>query len=285
MIEGAFAYSFLLGVLAAVNPCGFALLPAYLASFLGLDRDTDGRAPMQRALVVSASVSAGFLLVFLGVGIVSRFFTQWIERQAMYAGLVIGVLLTAFGVALFAGWKPPIAVPAIEGGRGRSTAAMFIFGIAYAVASIGCTIGLFTTVILGSITRDGFVSGVVSVVLYGLGMALLVSALTVTLAAARQGFLRALRRGLPYVERIGAVLVVSTGLYVTWYWWVAVTNRASLGGVGSTVSSWQVAITDFLQRQGALRLGAVLTTIVVAAILTARYGARRSIDQPEPERT
>ena len=29
-IEGDFAYSLLLGMLAAVNPCGFVLLPTYL---------------------------------------------------------------------------------------------------------------------------------------------------------------------------------------------------------------------------------------------------------------
>lgn len=283
MIEGAFAYSFLLGVLAAVNPCGFALLPAYLASFLGVDRD-DGRVPMQRALIVSAAVSSGFLIVFLVVGVVSRFFTQWIVERAMYAGLVIGVLLVCFGIALLAGWKPPLGLPTIEARRDRSTRSMFVFGIAYAVASIGCTIGLFTSVILGSVTRDGYVAGVLSILLYGVGMSLLVTALTVTLAAARQWLLRALRRGLPHVERLAAVVVVVTGLYVTWYWWVAVSSRASLGVVGETVSSWQVGITDFLQRQGAPRIALVLVVIVGAAIGAARYGARRTMDQPEPDR-
>jgi cytochrome c-type biogenesis protein len=284
MIEGAFAYSFLLGVLAAVNPCGFALLPAYLASFLGVDRD-DGRAPMHRALIVSASVSAGFLVVFLVVGVVSRFFTQWIVEQAMYAGLAIGVLLVCFGVALLAGWKPPLSLPTIGTHRDRSARAMFVFGVAYAVASIGCTIGLFTSVILGSVIRDGYVAGVLSIVLYGVGMSLLVTALTVTIAAARQWLLRTLRRGLPHVERVAAILVLSTGLYVTWYWWVAVSRRTSLGVVGEAVSSWQVGITNFLQGQGAPRIAVVLVVIVAAAIAAARYGARRETDQPEPERT
>jgi hypothetical protein len=37
-------YAFGAGMVAAVNPCGFALLPAYLALFLG-GRDADGTAP------------------------------------------------------------------------------------------------------------------------------------------------------------------------------------------------------------------------------------------------
>ena len=59
VIEGNFAYSFMLGMLAAVNPCGFVLLPAYLLYFLGIDGGPQhlSRAPLQRALRVSASVS------------------------------------------------------------------------------------------------------------------------------------------------------------------------------------------------------------------------------------
>ena len=37
MIDGLFAYAFTTGMLATVNPCGFAMLPAYLSYFLGIE--------------------------------------------------------------------------------------------------------------------------------------------------------------------------------------------------------------------------------------------------------
>ena len=50
---------------ATVNPCGFALLPAYLSAFVGLEDgqivDDRGRS---RALKVSAALTAGFITVF-----------------------------------------------------------------------------------------------------------------------------------------------------------------------------------------------------------------------------
>ena len=98
-LEGNFAYSFMLGVLAAVNPCGFVLLPAYLLYFLGIDSDNK-QAPVRRALVVSAAVSSGFLLVFVIIGTISRLFTQWIELNAKYAGLLIGLALVVMGIAM-----------------------------------------------------------------------------------------------------------------------------------------------------------------------------------------
>jgi cytochrome c biogenesis protein CcdA len=268
-LEGNFAYSFMLGVLAAVNPCGFVLLPAYLLYFLGIDSDNQ-QAPVRRALVVSAAVSSGFLLVFIIIGTISRLFTQWIELNAKYAGLLIGLALVVMGVAMLAGWKPSFITPTIAGQRDRSLRAMFVFGIAYAVASIGCTIGFLTTAIFGSIGVHGFASGVISIVLYGAGMALLVSTLTVTLAVAKGGLLRVLRNGLRYMDKLAAGFIVLTGLYLSWYWYVAISERSSAGNVTSNVENWQSDIASFLQRQGAWRLAFVFAAVIGLATVVAK---------------
>lgn len=281
-LDGNFAYSFMLGVLAAVNPCGFVLLPAYLMYFLGVDaRDTaHQRAPMRRALTVSLAVSSGFLLVFVIIGTISRLFTQWIELNAKYAGFVVGLVLMAVGIAMLLGWKPAFTTPTISRSNDRSLRAMFVFGIAYAVASIGCTIGFLTTAIFGSIGRDGFISGVVSIVLYGLGMALLVTTLTISLAAAQSGLVTFLKRGLPYMDRIAAVFILFTGMYLSWYWYVAITERDSLGTVGSNVERWQSAVANFLQQQGAWRLLAVFVLVVATAAAIVWRNQRRTVTAP-----
>jgi cytochrome c biogenesis protein CcdA len=268
-LEGNFAYSFMLGVLAAVNPCGFVLLPAYLLYFLGIDSDNQ-QAPVRRALVVSAAVSSGFLLVFIIIGTISRLFTQWIELNAKYAGLLIGLALVVMGVAMLAGWKPSFITPTIAGQRDRSLRAMFVFGIAYAVASIGCTIGFLTTAIFGSIGVHGFASGVISIVLYGAGMALLVSTLTVTLAVAKGGLLRVLRNGLRYMDKLAAGFIVLTGLYLSWYWYVAISERTSAGNVTSNVENWQSDVASFLQRQGSWRLAFVFAGVIGLATVVAK---------------
>jgi cytochrome c biogenesis protein CcdA len=281
-LDGNFAYSFMLGVLAAVNPCGFVLLPAYLMYFLGIDsRDTaHQRAPLRRALMVSLAVSSGFLLVFLVIGTISRLLTQWVELNAKYAGFVVGIVLVVLGIAMLLGWKPAFATPSISQSTDRSLRAMFVFGVAYAVASIGCTIGFLTTAIFGSIGRDGFVSGVVSIVLYGLGMALLVTTLTISLAAANSGLVALLKRGLPYMDRIAAVFILLTGVYLSWYWYVAIAERDSLGSVGSNVERWQSAVANFLQGQGAWRLLVVFVLVVAASASIVWRNQRRTITAP-----
>ena len=268
LIEGNFAYSFMLGMLAAVNPCGFVLLPAYLLYFLGIDGANQGvmRAPLQRALRVSAAVSSGFLVVFLVVGSISRLFTQWIELNAKYAGFVIGLVLIGLGIAMLFGWKPSFATSIPGAKKDHSTRAMFIFGVGYAIASIGCTIGLLTTAILGSIGTNGFASGVISIVMYGLGMSLLVTTLTVTLAAAKTGMTKVLKQSLRYIDKVAAGFIAITGAYLTWYWYGAISERESLGNIVSNVENWQNSVSLWLQGQGASRL-ALLCALVIGAAL------------------
>lgn len=275
-LEGNFAYSFMAGVIAAVNPCGFVLLPAYLAYFLGIDASRNERAPLARALKVSAMLSSGFLLVFLVIGTISRLFTQWIEANVKYAAFIVGIAMLVAGVAMLFGWKPVFATPNIEVKRDHSLRAMFLFGVAYAVASIGCVIGLLTTVILGSISVHGFFSGVAMITLYGLGMSLLVTTLTISAAFARGGLLRVLRRGLPYADRAAAIFILLTGAYLSWYWFVAITERDSLGNVGGNVERWQSAVAEFLQRQGSWRLLLVFSVVTALVVLGSLLKRRRT---------
>lgn len=258
--------------MAAVNPCGFVLLPTYLIYYLGteMNRETETRAvTLRRALSVGAAVSAGFVGLFIVVGMISRLFTNSIEQNSKYASLVIGLLLIAMGVAMLRGWKPPISQPDVSVQRKRTTWNMFLFGIVYAIASIGCTIGLLTSVILGSVGRDGFVSGVVSVALYGLGMGLLVTSLTVALAFARTGLLSTLRKGLPWFDRVSAAFVILTGMYLTWYWYGAITDRRS-DTVISRVERLQTDVVEFLQNIGAYWLASIFLVIIAIAIFIIR---------------
>lgn len=275
-LEGNFAYSFILGVMAAVNPCGFVLLPTYLLYYLGteLNRDDESRSTtLRRGLSVGTAVSSGFVGLFIVVGIISRAFTTVIRDNAKYAALVIGIALVVMGIAMLRGWKPPIAQPDVSIQRKRTFWNMFLFGIVYAVASIGCTIGLLTSVILGSIGRDGFVAGVISIALYGLGMGLLVVSLTVALAFARVGLVSTVKKGFRWFDKITAVFVILTGAYLSWYWFAAITERKS-DAVMSRVEKWQTQVAEFLQDIGAVPLAIMFVLVVVAAFVFIRTPSR-----------
>ena len=270
-VEGSFTYSLLLGMLAAVNPCGFVLLPTYLVAYLSVSDDTDVATRLRRSLVVGGSVSAGFLVVFLIVGAISRLFTNWIEINAKYVSLVVGLALIVMGVRMLSGWRPRIWVPALSGeSRRNGVVGMFAFGVVYAIASIGCTIGLLTTAILGSFTRDGLVSGVLSVVMYGFGMALFVTALTTTLAFAKTALVRGGRGVMSVVSYVSSGLVFITGIYLAWYWYVAITEQSDQGDILRALGNWQTTIVNRISDIGALPVAAACGIVVALAWCAAR---------------
>ncbi len=261
--------SFIRGLVAAVNPCGFILLPTYLMYFLGLEGVRPGtqRATLRRALLVSASLSAGFIAVFLVAGAISYNFTTWINENSKYATVVIGASLLVLGIAMLFGYKLPFMTPDLRTGdtTERTVRAMFVFGLAYAVASIGCTIGLFIATVFSTSAREGVAAGVANVLAYGAGMALLVSALTIALAFANTSLLKVLRSGMPYVDRIAAAFVVLSGLYLLWYfYWV------DLREDGDPITDWaqdrQAQATRFLDDNW--RVVAVVLVVVVGAAIS-----------------
>lgn len=271
--------SFGSGLLAAVNPCGFVLLPTYLMYFLGVSgRPGTQRATVRRALLVSAALSAGFMTVFIIVGGVSRLFTDWLNQNAKYVSLLIGVALVILGIAMLFGYRLPFSTPKLETGkRDQTVASMYVFGLAYAIASIGCTLGPFSATVLGTIDTDGFFQGIMAIVLYGLAMSLLITTLTVTLALAQGGLLKSLRIGMTYVEIASAVIMILSGLYLTWYWFNDIRDKYDDDFTGQ-VLNWQERIAQIID-DNRLVLAIVFAVIVGVALTYTFVSRRREIHQ------
>lgn len=271
--------SFGSGLLAAVNPCGFVLLPTYLMYFLGVSgRPGTQRSTVRRALLVSAALSAGFMTIFIIVGGVSRLFTDWLNQNAKYVSLLIGVALIILGIAMLFGYRLPFSTPKLETGkRDQTVASMYVFGLAYAIASIGCTIGPFSAIVLGTIDTNGFFQGIIAIVLYGLAMSLLVTTLTVTLALAQGGLLKSLRVGMTYVEIASAIIMILSGLYLTWYWFNDIRDKYDDDFTGR-VLNWQERIAQILD-DNRLVLAIVFAVIVGVALVYTFVSRRREIHQ------
>jgi len=277
--------SFIRGMVAAVNPCGFILLPTYLMYFLGLQGTMAGtqRATVRRAVIVSAAVSAGFLSVFLIAGLIAYNFTTWINENAKYATGFIGVALLVLGISMLFGYKLPFMTPRLDTvgeGPKRTVRAMFVYGIAYAVASIGCTIGLFMSTVFSTTERDGLAAGVSNMVAYGAGMALLVSALTIALASANTSLLKLLRGSLQYVDRIAAGFVTLSGAYLLWYfYWVDIVEE------GDPITDW----TQDLQIQATVLLSddwqivAIVMATIVGSAMAYAWSRPTSVERDAVE--
>lgn len=221
MTEGTYALALAAGLVAALNPCGFALLPAYLALVVADGgTDTGSRRALGRALRMTLAMSAGFVAVFGLFGAVVVPLALSVERYLPWATVLIGLALVAGGSWLLAGRELALPVPR---SRGRaptgSTASMVGYGAAYALASLSCTVGPFLAILATTTRSGGFVEGLAVVGVYGAGMGLVVAVLATAVALAQQAVVAQARRLLPYVNRLSGLLLLVAGLYVAYYGW------------------------------------------------------------------
>jgi cytochrome c biogenesis protein CcdA len=273
--------SFVRGLVASINPCGFVLLPTYLMYFLGVST-ADGRAqraPIGRALLVGATVSAGFLGVFFAIGAITQFGTSWLLANAKYATAVIGVLFVGLGIAMLFGYKLPIATPTVSTGETqRTTSSMLLYGVAYGVASLGCTLPLFMSTLFQTGEREGYWAGVANVLMYAAGMAMVVISLTLALATANAGFVRWLKNKMQYVEMVSGAFVLLSGLYLLWYfYWRDVREEGD--PLTDAVDRLQQRVQTWLNGNWqvvALVLGAVLASAIGWAVLRERARGREA---------
>ncbi|MFZ4516967.1 MAG: cytochrome c biogenesis CcdA family protein [Microthrixaceae bacterium] len=289
-MNGTLALAFTAGMVATVNPCGFALLPAYLSYFLGLEgaADEDGtaaRPPVLRALAVSGAVTAGFLLVFGTMGVLWSSVSGVVGQRLPYVTVVIGIGLVGLGIAMLAGFEPTLQLPKLQLSRsGRELGSMFLYGVSYAVASLSCTIGVFIAVVSVSLEGSSFLSSVATFVAYGLGMGMTLSILTIAVALARSGIVTTFRRVLPYVNRISGVLLILAGAFVAYYAWVEIQELNS--GSSSRVVQWSRDLQSALQRWaegvGAARLAIGATIIIGAAVLITLVARRQGAGPSAP---
>lgn len=225
-------YAFVAGMVSTVNPCGFAILPAYLGLYLGSADAVAARprypsartlAQVSRAMQVSLAVTAGFVLLFGGVGVLVSAGGQLIVALAPWAALGTGVLLIALGLALLLGRRLPADFAArlaarVGDPRAVSPRGFFLFGIVFALSSLSCTLPIFLTVVGSSLVVRGLLAGVLQFVLYALGMGLVVLVLTVGTALLKGAAIIGLRKATPYAGRVSALLMMVAGAYIVYYW-------------------------------------------------------------------
>lgn len=278
MIEGDFAVAFAAGMVAVANPCGFAMLPAYLSMFLGIDgREGDARASLSRALAVGLAVSAGFAVTFAVITAVVRNVTDDVFEWSPWVSVAIGLALAALGIYLLTGHELRVRMPRLDrGGRSGSFAQMSLYGVSYAIVSLGCTLPTFSAYVTVTIREESWLSGTAIFLAYTAGFTLLLTSLTIGMALARHGVLRAVRRALPHIQRISGALLVVAGAYVAYYGWYELHRLGDDDAAVDRVTGWSNEVAAWVSDTGAIRLGLLLSLVVAGAAIAVATGRRRA---------
>lgn len=276
------ALAFGAGLVATVNPCGFALLPSFMSYYLGADDRSRGASD---GLVVGLVLTAGFLLVFASVGLAFSLGARAVVRVLPWTTVAIGVILMALGAWLLSGRHLALRLPGPrKAPEGPGYGSIFAFGMAYAVGSLSCTLPVFLVVIGAGLAAGSGVGTMGVFAAYGLGMATILMLLCLGTAGFRGLLIRKTRRVMPYISRISGGLLVLSGAYVTFYWLSLLSGRVESGPV-RFMQSLQRGAQNLIIGLGErvwFAIGGALTVAALIVLIGRRL--RNRIPERDPAR-
>ena len=176
-----------------------------------------------KALLVGLTVSAGFLLLFGAIGLIIGGGGELVRDALPWIGLIVGGLLVCLGAWMLSGGKfysnfATQAASKIGNPNQVSIKGYFLFGLSYGIASLSCTLPIFLAVVGTSLTVSDVPSALGQMALYGVGMGVVIIVCTIGIAIFKEAMVGALRKVLPWVQPVSAVLMVVAGMYIVFYW-------------------------------------------------------------------
>ena len=221
-------FAFGAGMIAAVNPCGFVMLPSYVAVYLLSEKDSPSGMTIRliRALKVTISMTLGFVIVFAVIGsLVSFGLRSVIGSLLPWFGMGIGIALIAISGLLLFGFNQfrysslPFRLSSMFTIFQTDTIrGYFFFGVSYALVSVGCALPIFMVVVTSTFAGQSIFGILMSYINYSLGMGTIIFVVTIITALLRKSLTFSGNLLGSFLNKATVVLLLVAGIYLVFYW-------------------------------------------------------------------
>lgn len=200
------------GILAVLAPCSLPMLPGFFSYFMNKEGK---QSNLLSGLVFGLTTVAGFLTIFLGIGILPSFAINIISSRISLVSPFIGAILIILGLGHFFS-DIFYRVPAIQTKApvGTGFKAFYLYGLGYGAASMACSFPIFVLMVLQSASAGGFISILFMFLAYGLGATTVFVPLSIALTFSREIIYQRLMVVLPYMKKINAGILILAGAYM-----------------------------------------------------------------------
>lgn len=258
---GVYGTAFLAGMLTFFSPCAYPLMPAYMSYYVTMEADDrEMKHAVRRGMFQGAIPATAMLLFFGAIGLIVGLFGSAVLGYLGYLELIMGFAIVGFGILMLAEIDVPfhlvtdpmkrtgaLIYGVVRRGTGglvsKETAerlacrvtgrelrfdaqaqgsfGLFTYGLVYAAASSACVAPLFFLIVAFALSTGGVIGGLTVLLLYGLGMGVLMVTFTALLAAGRMKLINVMKKYMPVIKRISAVILIIAGLLLVYFWFTA----------------------------------------------------------------
>lgn len=267
------------GMLAPVNPCGFAVLPAVLAYGTGnaTTAPHGGWARLVGGLRSGLALTLGFTGTFTIVGLLVAAGMRSLIGVIPWLAAVLGALFVLLGLAMLVGLRIPLGLTRLSSvGQDRKPGGMIAFGVGYALASASCSLALLLAVVTQALAGTGWGTVLLVFAAYAVGSSVLLLTLSVVTAFASTVISRYVRRLMPHMNRITGVVLALSGGYLLVYWLPQLSGgtagTTALSGIAGPLSGW----ISSNQLVVVIIAGALVAAVLIGMVLR-RIVSRRKV--------
>lgn len=226
--------AFAAGIASFFSPCSFPMLPGYVGYYLGKEEQVEQKSKkeiMKKALPGGLAAAMGILFVYLFVGTLIMIIGSPILPFIPLLAPLVAVMVIVLGILMLSNVQyyfitnkinkvTEIVISKIRFGNRslsdkvneKELGGIFTYGMGYGLAAAGCTLPIFILIITGALSSGGFLSGMLMFLVYGLGAALFMVAVTLLIAASRDSIINKLKMSTEKIKMASGFIMIIAGI-------------------------------------------------------------------------
>ncbi len=221
------ALGFLAGLTAFFSPCAFSLFPGYISyAMASAGAETEARlaSSLRLGTICAAGAISFFLLIGIGLSALGGSLSPFlITAKPLFASalVLLGLLLLL---------DRPLNLPFLQrlvptGSPGTLEHSpwkgIFLYGFGYGLASTGCTLPVYMSVVIFPLFSGQVWAGLVTFLSFAVAMGLLMLAVTVLVGFSRQALIHRIQASTGTIQRLSGLVLILVGLYGGYYYLIA----------------------------------------------------------------
>ena len=211
------SFAFLAGLQAFFAPCSIALIPAYVGYYVKEETGQHNRArQLLFGFKAGSFASLGLLSIYIIFGVILVLLGKVIAPFIPWFELLTGGLLLFLGTATLLGYEFAIKPPVVIQTRANGIKRFYLFGVAYALGALGCTLPIFLLVIFQALAQHGPLGAFVNFAVYALAMTTLMITFSLIAAISKTAIHRFLTKYMSAIQKSAGVLILLAGVYLVY---------------------------------------------------------------------
>ena len=206
-------FIFAAGASALLSPCGFPMLPGYILYYMG------SKASLGKAVPSGIACTLGLVTVFSIIGAMGSILGSLINPYIPLLELVAGLATIVLGVSMLIEIRFPSFSLPIKAPKRRGFIGLFLYGAVYGLATLGCSAPIFFAILFWAIAGGRLLNGIITFMIYAMGMGLPLILTTILLSMARELTLKRMVKMLPWLHKISGIILIIIGVYLTYFYY------------------------------------------------------------------